>query len=175
LTTTDYSSVAAQIVSSRTAALEFLVAQPAQFLTALTAAGFDPQKTALINVQGILTPTQKQTLAKTLEGSYEVGGVIPASVTSNPGIQQMQADYQAAGKSFSPLLPAYAVQEWSAIKALAVALKPLSRSALGSLTSTSLLQAVISHGEYDLPTVAPFNFQKSPFPASSVLGQCREA
>jgi ABC-type branched-subunit amino acid transport system substrate-binding protein len=173
LTTTDYSSVAAQIVSSRTGALEFLVAQPEQFLTALSAAGLDPGTTSLINVQGILTPTQKQTLAKTVEGSYEVGGVIPASVTSNPGIKQMQADYRAAGKTFSALLPAYAVQEWSSIQALAVALKPLSKPALGSLTSDSLRQAVISHGEYNLPTVAPFNFQKQPFPASSILGQGR--
>jgi hypothetical protein len=173
LTTTDYSSVAAKIVSSRAGALEFLVAQPEQFLTALSAAGFDPTKTTLINVQGILTPAQKQTLAKTLQGSYEVGGVIPASITTNPGIKQMKADYQAAGEKFSALLPAYAVQEWSAIQAITVALKPLSKSVRDSLDSQSLLTAVISHGEYKLPTVAPFNFEKMPFPASSPLGQGR--
>jgi hypothetical protein len=173
LTTTDYGSVAAQIVSSQTGSLGFLVTQPEQFLTALSAAGLDAQKTALIVTTGILTPTQNQKLAKTLQGSYQIGGLIPAAVSDNAGIRQMRADYQAAGKTFSPLLPTYAVQEWSSIQALAVALKPLSSSARGALTSTSLTQAVVSHGKYELPTVAPFDYQKNPFPASSILGNER--
>jgi hypothetical protein len=173
LTTTDYGSVAAQIVSSQTGSLGFLVTQPEQFLTALTAAGLDTHKTSIIVTTGILTPAQDQTLAKTLQGSYQIGGIIPSAVSENAGIKQMRADYQAAGKSFSDLLPTYAVQEWSSIQALAVALKPLSKSALGSLTSASLVQAAVAHGQYELPTVAPFNYQSNPFPASSILGNER--
>lgn len=43
----------------------------------------------------------------------------------------------------------------------------------GPRYSQSLVQAVVSHGEYNLPTLPPFNFEKNPFPKSSILGQGR--
>lgn len=173
LDTTDFSSVAAQIVSSKTGALDFLLPQPEQFITALTNVGADFSQMALIADQGILTPQQEKALATPLEGQYEVGSAVPAAATSNTGIKQMQAEYKAAGVAFSPDLSAWAVQEWSAIHALATALKPLPKSQLDSLTAKTIAQAVVAHGTYNLSVIAPFNFQKNPFPASSILGQGR--
>lgn len=174
LDTTDFSSVAAQIVSANTGALDFLLPQPEQFITALSSVGANFNKMTLIASQGILTPQQQKALATSLESAYEVGGVIPPSVSDNPGIQQMAAEYKAAGETFSPQLSIYAVQEWTAIHALADALKPLSKSTLNSLTSQSLVKAVVDHGQYNLPTLAPFNFETgNPFPKSSILGQGR--
>jgi hypothetical protein len=173
LDTTDFSSVAAQIVSAGPGALDFLLPQPEQFITALTSVGANFKQMTLIADQGILTPQQEKALAATLQGQYEVGSDVPAAATSNAGIRQMEAEYKAAGLAFSPDLSAWAVQEWSAIHALAEALKPLSRSQLGSLTSATLARAVVAHGQYSLPAVAPFDFQKNPFPKTSLLGQGR--
>jgi hypothetical protein len=173
LDTTDFSSVAAQIVSAKPGALDFLLPQPEQFITALSSVGVNFKQTALIADAGILTPQQEKALATPLEGQYEVGSDVPAAATSNAGIQQMRGEYKAAGLTFSSGLSAWAVQEWSAIHALALALKPLPGSQLDSLTSKAIAQAVVAHGQYNLPAVAPFNFQKNPFPASSILGQGR--
>jgi hypothetical protein len=78
---------------------------------------------------------------------------------SNPGIVQMQAEFQAAGLAFNSQLSTKAVQEWSAVHALALALAPLKGHGIDTLNSQSLLQAVIAHGDYNLPTIAPFTFQ----------------
>jgi hypothetical protein len=156
LDTTDFSSVAAQIVSSKTGALDFLLPQPEQFITALGSVGANFRQTTLIADQGIMTPQQEKALAAPLTGAYEVGSDVPASATSNAGIKQMRA-----------------VQEWSAVHAVAEALKPLGKTALASLTSTTLARAVVAHGQYTLPAVAPFSFAKNPFPASALLGQGR--
>ncbi|MFD2414885.1 ABC transporter substrate-binding protein [Amycolatopsis pigmentata] len=174
LTTTDFASVAAQLVSSGTESVDPLVIQPQQFVKALYSAGFDPSKSTIIADEGIITPDQKKTLATELNGAYEVGGIIPASTESNAGIRQMTDEYKAAGESFSPQISTYAVQEWTAVHAFGEALKGLEKAKIEKLSSDSAIDAVVSHGEYALPTLAPFDFSSgNPFPATSPLGQGR--
>jgi hypothetical protein len=171
LDTTDYSGVAAQITQAQPGALDFLLPQPEQFLTAMSGVGADFQKIKLVAEQGILTPTQQVALAKTLQGSYQVGTLIPPSASSSSAISQMKNEYQAAGVKFSPLLSTWSVQEWTAVHALADGLKPLGKSAISSITTASLLKAVVNHGTYNVPGVVPFNYEQPAFASTSVLGQ----
>lgn len=171
LDTTDYSGVGAQITTAKPGALDFLLPEPEQFLTALAGAGANFQETKLIAEQGILTPTQQVSLSKIVQGSYQVGSLIPPSASSNPAIVQMKKEYREAGVKFSPLLSTWSVQEWSAVHALADALQPLGKKTISSLTTASLLKAVVGHGVYNVTGVVPFDYGQPAFPKSSVLSQ----
>ena len=65
-----------------------------------------------------------------------------------------------AGLPFSSNISPAGVHEWSAVHDLVEALEPLKGGAIKSLTSASLVKAVVDHGLYDTPTESPFNFQQ---------------
>jgi ABC-type branched-subunit amino acid transport system substrate-binding protein len=173
LDTTDFGPVAAQILAAKPGLLTYFVPESAPFLTALSSAGLASSAVKTVVPQGLLTNQQEQEVAKIIEGSYEVGGVIPTTAASNAGIKEMKQEYRAAGETFSTSLSTGAVAEWQVVHALADALQPLGKAKLKSLTSKQLLQAVINHGTYNLPTLAPFNYQRLAYSKSSPLGGAR--
>lgn len=160
VSTSDFTAIAAQILRAKPGALLVFTPNPSPIISSLLSQGADFKKMPIIFGQGIMTATQVAALGNKLDADYEVGQVMPAAATSNPGIAQMKAEFEAVGIAFTPQLSAKAVQEWSAVHALALALAPLKERGIDTLTSNSLLQAVVAHGKYDLPTIAPFDFQK---------------
>jgi hypothetical protein len=153
--------MAAQILRARPGALLIFAPNPVPIISALLSSGADFTKMPVIFGQGILAATQIAALGAKLNGSYEAGQVMPAAAVSNPGIAKMQAEFQAAGIAFTAQLSIKAVHEWSAVHALALALAPLKERGIDTLTGRSLLETVIAHGDYNLSTIAPFNFQRT--------------
>ena len=173
LTTTDFAPIAASIVAKKPGAITFLMPQGDQFISALLNVGLNLSSTPIIINQGILTPKQQGELGSKINGTYEIGDVVPPSATSNAGIQQMQKEYQADGKSLSSSASIYAVGEWSAVHALVDALTPLGKAKIAKLNTASLLAQVKAYGTYKLPTLVPFDLAQPAVTNASEYGSAR--
>jgi len=160
-TQTDTSSVASQLVSSGTESFTPTAPALQPFIQSLISAGANFEKMIYVGGYGILKPKEVSELYGQGLRGYSVGSVIGTSVEDNPGIEEMKQEYEKAGVEFSTDLNVFAVHEWNSIHALALALEPLAKSGeIESLNSEGLVKAVVDHGEYNLPSEAPFDFSK---------------
>ncbi len=158
-TTTDFSATAAQILADPTGAISIYDQSPTPLVDELQSLGANFTQRPMIYGEGIISP---QVIASTsaLSGAYDVGQVVSSAATSNPGIAQMRSQFKAAGIPFSSNISLDGVHEWNAVHDLAEALAGLKHSAIKSLTSATLVKAVVDHGLYNTASEAPFNFQK---------------
>jgi branched-chain amino acid transport system substrate-binding protein len=158
-TQTDFTAAAAQVQDSGATAVMSLLTQNGtlQMINALRGQGTDFDKVAFVSTTLTDTPVVlEQWGPKVTEGIYLVGGAWPVTDTTNPGIKQMTAELQAAGKD-----PArqsdLGVGAWAGLHLLGTLLH-------GQSVDTATLVSKLKTAKVNVPELPPVDFSKSAYP-----------
>lgn len=172
--TTDFAPIAAQVATRDPDSIGIIVTSVIPFINAMDAEGISPLDTPMFTAVGLIPPDVIQELGSKVDGFYLISGNVPAQDTENPGIQQMLAEYEAAGID-TPVadIGAGAVDIWSKVHILAGALSALEPAELESLDSQGLVDAVLALGRVDRPEYAPFDLNAPAFPENPALSTMR--
>jgi hypothetical protein len=172
--TTDFTSVAAQLVSMHPSAIGVVLPAVVPFLNALNAEGITPATVPTFSDIDLTPPSVIQQLGQKLNGMYLLTDVVPPSDTKNAGIQQMLAEYQSAGIRSSPAnMSVSAVQQWSDIHIVAQTIGQMDAAARNSVSGQSLAAALVARGEITSPARAPFDMAMPAFPTIPALAHLR--
>jgi branched-chain amino acid transport system substrate-binding protein len=173
-TTTDYAPLAAQIAQQKPDAIGMIAPAVVPLVNALATAGITPSKTPMFTAVSLMPPSVLAQLGANAKGIYLASGQVPPSDSANPGIRQMLAEYKAAGISESPAgIGTWAVDVWSKVHIIDTAIAALPPAQRVSLTSKSLVSAVVALGEVNRPEYAPFDLQKPAFGSIPALAHFR--
>lgn len=168
-TTTDFTALAAQVAALHPDAIGEATQSPA-FYTAFASEGLSPKNVAIISDVSVVPPVTIASLKGGGEGLYLLSPDIPAQDSSNPGIQQMQKEWNAAGITADlSKTGTYAVAVWSKAHALASILSRLPASEVQSLTGAQLTAALVAAGPITPLASAPFDFS-NPHALSQISG-----
>jgi ABC-type branched-subunit amino acid transport system substrate-binding protein len=167
--TTDFAPVAAEIAADHPAAIGMAPTALKPFVSALYGAGITPKKEILCLPSLVIDPQDIQQAGKLLNGFIVVSQQLPPSDTANAGIDLFRQDIQKVG--FSPNAPNIdlnSVLAWSNVMRLEGALAKLSKKAIRSLNSATLVKAIVAH-PIASPVAAPYNFGAQQFPQFPTL------
>ncbi|MCU1481268.1 MAG: hypothetical protein JWQ19_2054 [Subtercola sp.] len=169
-TATDLNQYAARAIASGADTIIPLVsaALMAPLVTALTEQGVDFTQTHFVGASTVLSsPKLLQTLGDKANGIYAAGFVWPATDTKNTGIAQYLSEMGAAGFGKATNTNS-SIASWSSVHIIADLLKGQT-----DVSPANLVKLLNSSGEIQRPELAPTDFSKSPFPASSPFSKLR--
>lgn len=173
--TTDYTTVAAQIASQQPSAINFASLQPEPLLKALDAEGITANNTVMISSVPLGEDTIAQ-LGGLAEGLYQTAGAWPYADTTNVGIAQMHAEFEAAELDDEEVT-GLGVSSWSLVHALADALSPLTAAELDSLSADPqmFVDAIVAASPYERTELAPYDLSALAWTAeeNAALAQIR--
>jgi ABC-type branched-subunit amino acid transport system substrate-binding protein len=162
--TTDFAPVAAQISQANDQAVGMLPLNPVVVVNALAQEGITPENHDLVVPGGVITPESLKQLGAAANGMLVVSEAMPPTETSNKGIAEFRADLQADGKNpDDPNVEFGTVTSWSNVKKLEGALLAAGPSAIASLDSKTVVDAVVNH-PVDRPEMAPYDFRHNAIP-----------
>jgi ABC-type branched-subunit amino acid transport system substrate-binding protein len=171
--TTDFTSIAAQIAERDSDAITLAVPSIVPFMSALDAEGITPADRYISAGVDVLTPDALRELGSKVDGVYSVSDVAPPQDSENPGIQQMLAEYKAAGINTDPKeMTTNATQMWSKVHILAETIGGMG-TGVDTINSASLIDALVARGEVSRPEFAPFDYSKNAFPDIEMLSGFR--
>jgi branched-chain amino acid transport system substrate-binding protein len=162
--TTDFAPIAAQISQADDDAVGMLPLNPVVVVNALAQEGITPENHDMIVPGGVITPEILKELGDAANGILVVSEAMPPTQTSNKGIAEFRADMQADGKNpDDPNVDFGTVTSWSNVKKLEGALLAAGPSAIASLDSKGVVDAVVNH-PVDRPEMAPYDFRRNAIP-----------
>jgi Periplasmic binding protein len=162
--TTDYAPLAAQIAERDPSAIGMLPVSPVVMINALAAEGITPESHIMTIASIVLTPEVVDELGDALDGMLVVSPTVPPTDTENAGIAEFRADLEANGQDpDDPDVDFNTVVSWSNIKKLEESLLALDPSALASLDSQSLVDAIVAN-PVARPEAAPYDFRENQLP-----------
>jgi ABC-type branched-subunit amino acid transport system substrate-binding protein len=162
--TTDYAPLAAQIAERDPSAIGMLPVSPVVMINALAAEGITPESHIMTIASIVLTPEVVDELGDALDGMLVVSPTVPPTDTENAGIAEFRADLEANGQDpDDPDVDFNTVVSWSNIKKLEASLLALGPSALASLDSQSLVDAIVANPAAR-PEAAPYDFRENQLP-----------
>jgi ABC-type branched-subunit amino acid transport system substrate-binding protein len=162
--TTDFAPVAAQISEADDDAVGMLPLNPVVMVNALAQEGITPDNHDMVVPGGVITPEILKELGDAANGMLVVSETMPPTEKSNKGIAEFRADMEADGKDpDDPNVDASTVTSWSNVKKLEGALLAAGPSAIASLDSQKVVDAVVNH-PVDRPETAPYDFRKHAIP-----------
>ena len=172
--TTDFAPIAAQISARRPGAIGMIVPPMVPFIKALDAEGIHPTELPMFTAVSLIPPDVIKALGTKLDGVYLISLTAPAQDSSNAGIKQMLAEYQAAGiKTDQAEIGNIAVDVWSKTHMVADALGKLGADKAAAIDSAGLVAAVTGAGPITRPEFTPLDFSKPAFPENPVLSALR--
>jgi len=162
--TTDFAPVAAQISQANDQAVGMLPLNPVVVVNALAQEGITPENHDMVVPGGVITPESLKQLGDAANGMLVVSEAMPPTATTNKGIAEFRADMQADGKNTDdPNVDFGTVTSWSNIKKLEGALLAAGPSAIASLDSKGVVDAVVNH-PVDRPEMAAYDFRRNAIP-----------
>jgi len=171
--TTDFAPVAAQVSQANDEAVGMLPLNPVVVVNALAQEGITPENHDMVVPGGVITPQDLKDLGSAANGILVVSEAMPPTETSNSGIAEFRADMKADGKnSDDPNVDFGTVTSWSNVKKLEGALLAAGPSAIASLTSKSVVDAVVNH-PVDRPEMAAYDFRRNAIPEVPALAGFR--
>jgi ABC-type branched-subunit amino acid transport system substrate-binding protein len=171
--TTDFAPVAAQISQKNDEAVGMLPLNPVVMINALAQEGITPENHDMVIPGGVLTPDNLKGLGDAANGILVVSETMPPTEKSNPGIAEFRADLEADGKNpDNPNIDFTTVTSWSNVKKLEGALLAAGPSAIASLDTKSVVDAVVNH-PVNRPEMAAYDFRKHAIPEVPALAGFR--
>jgi ABC-type branched-subunit amino acid transport system substrate-binding protein len=140
--------------------------QVLQVLNALSQAGVDLKKFALVAGTVGLGSKELKSYGKVADGLILVGTTWPTDDKSNAGIKQYFKELKAAGQSTKAASES-GIHAWAGVHIVAQALKKASTKDKAGLL------AALNETKVDRPELPPMDYSTNPFPDNDVLGAIR--
>jgi Periplasmic binding protein len=172
--TTDYAPIAAQVTSRNPDSIGMIVPSLVPFINAMDAEGISPQDIPMFTSVNLAPPEVIAELGDKIDGVYLIAQSIPPQQVGNAGIDQMLAEFEAAGID-TPVddVGSFAVDAWSKIHSVADAIAALNPEEIAALDSDTLVAAAVALGAVERPEVAPFDLSTSAFADNEMLAPFR--
>lgn len=172
--TTDWAPIAAQVSERKPQAIGVALPLMVPFINALANEGITPKDVPIQTAVTLMPPEQIKQLGSKADGIYLVTQVAPPSDGSNPGVKQMQKEFEAAGVALDPKAGSPAVvTAWSNVHIFADLVGKLPKQEIATLDSAKLVDVFKNAPPVSRPEYAPFDFSKNAYPDIAALSGLR--